>query len=140
MPYQRPADERDRRLLRRFGTELRRCRIHAGLSQVVLAERSGVSQSTISRLERGKASSAAMFKLVLISAAMGDGFPLAFCPHPHHCAWNRLDEDGVHSRNRAPIVSEDYLPTLRAGQPRAEPPGPRDDRADDPRILALLGE
>ena len=140
MPYQRPSDERDHRLLRRFGTEFRRCRIYAGLSQVVLAERSGVSQSTISRLERGKASSAAMFKLVLISAAMGDGFPFAFCPHPHHCAWNRLDEDGVHSRDRAPIVSEDYLPTLRAGQPRTEPQDPDDDRDDDSRILALLGE
>jgi transcriptional regulator with XRE-family HTH domain len=96
-------------MLRRFGTEFRRCRIYAGLSQVVLAERSGVSQSTISRIERGKASSAAMFKLVRISHAMGDRFPFAFCPHPHYCAWNRLDEDGVHSRNRAPIVSEDDL-------------------------------
>jgi len=81
-----------------------------------------------------------MFKLVLISAAMGDGFPFAFCPHPHHCAWNRLDEDGVHSRNRAPFVSEDYLPTLRGDRPRSEPQEPGDDRDDDSMMLALLGE
>jgi transcriptional regulator with XRE-family HTH domain len=139
MPYQRPEGERDRQLLRRFGTEFRRCRLYAGLSQVALAERSGVSQSTISRLERGKASSAAMFKLVRISDAMGDRFPFAFCPHPHYCAWNRLEEDGVASRNRAPIVSEDYLHTLRTGQPpeRHEEP---DDPDDESRLLALLGE
>lgn len=137
MPYQRPEDERDRQLLRRFGTEFRRCRIYAGLSQVVLAERSGVSQSTISRLERGLASSAAMFKLVRISDSMGDGFPFAFCPHPHYCAWNRLDEDGVHSRSRAPIVSEDYIRTLRTGERPGHHPEPGDE---DDLLESLLDE
>jgi transcriptional regulator with XRE-family HTH domain len=94
MPYQRPQDERDDRILRRFGLELRRCRLSAGLSQMVLSDRSGVSQSTISRLENGKAASAAMFKLVRLSDAMGGGLPLAFCPHDHACAWQGLDEDG----------------------------------------------
>lgn len=54
MPYLMPEDQRDRALLQRFGIELRRCRLAAGLSQVALAERSGVSQSTISRLEDGR--------------------------------------------------------------------------------------
>ncbi len=117
MPYQLPEHERDRRLLRRFGVEFRRCRLYAGLSQVELARRSGVSQSTISRIERGKAPSAAMFKLVKISHAMGHGFPLGFCPHPHFCSWSRLDEDGLQSRDpRRPVASDDYLEAIRTGR------------------------
>lgn len=116
MPYQRPEDQQDMELLRRFGVELRRCRLYAEVSQVTLAGRSGVSQSTISRMEHGKASSAAMFKLVRLSAAVGNGLPLGFCPHDHHCAWDRLDADGLPSRNRGPIVSEDYLAEVRAGR------------------------
>lgn len=108
MPYQRPEGERDRALLRRFGVELRRCRLYAGLSQVTLAQLSGVSQSTISRIERGKASSAALIKLVRLSDAMPGGFPFAYCPHPHLCPWNRLDEDGRTSIDPyRPIVSEE---------------------------------
>jgi len=38
-----------------FGSRLRACRCHAGLSQQELAERSGVSIRTISNLERGRA-------------------------------------------------------------------------------------
>lgn len=117
MPYQRPEDERDQSLLRRFGIELRRCRVSAGLSQVELARRSGVSQSTISRIERGNAPSAAMFKLVKISSAMGQRFPFAFCPHPHFCSWSRLDEDGTQSRDPyRPVASEDYLEAVRTGR------------------------
>jgi transcriptional regulator with XRE-family HTH domain len=109
MPYQRPEDDRDVRMLRRFGLELRRCRIYAGLSQVELSARSGVSQSTISRLENGKASSAAMFKIVLIGDAMGRGLPLAFCPHDHHCTWPRLNENGTPSRDGTRPVADDFL-------------------------------
>ena len=116
MPYQRPEGEIDHALLRRFGIEFRRCRLYAGLSQVALAERSGVSQSTISRIERGKASSASLIKLVRISDAMLDGFPFGYCPHPHFCPWNRLDEDGRASVDpRRPIVSDGSLEIFRGG-------------------------
>lgn len=82
-----------------------------------LARRSGVSQSTISRIERGKAPSAAMLKLVKISSAMGRGFPFAFCPHPHFCSWNRLDEDGTQSRDPyRTVASEEYLEAIRTGR------------------------
>ena len=94
---------------------MRRCRLQAGLSQVVLARKSGVSQSTISRLERGKASSAAMFKLVRIGDALGYRFPLAFCPHDHLCEWERLDEDGVPSGARRPVGSANYFQRFIAG-------------------------
>ena len=117
MPYQRPEDDGDWSLLRRFGMEFRRCRLSSGLSQVALAERSGVSQSTISRIERGKASSAALIKLVKISWVMGTWFPFGFCPHPHYCSWNRLEEDGAHSNDsRRPAVSEDLLESIRFGR------------------------
>jgi len=86
--------------------------MHAGLSQVRLAEASRVSQSTISRLERGKASSAAMFKLVLLGDALGNGLPLAFCPHDHVCAWQRLDDDGIPTQNRAAFGSANYFQSL----------------------------
>lgn len=114
MPYQQPEGERDLALLRRFGVEFRRCRLYAGLSQVRLAEQSGVSQSTISRIERGRASSASLIKLVRISAAMLTGFPLGYCPHPHFCPWNRLNADGTSSNDpRRPIVSEEWLDDFR---------------------------
>jgi len=73
--------------LARFGEDLRRCRLRAGMSQAGLAARSGVAQSTISRLERGLAAHASVMKLVKLHAAMGQAFPLAYCPHEHACAW-----------------------------------------------------
>ena len=110
MPYQQPEGKHDLALLRRFGVELRRCRLYANLSQVELARRSGVSQSTISRIERGKASSASLIKFVRISDVMRTGFPLGYCPHPHYCPWNRLNADGTTARDpRRPIASDEWL-------------------------------
>ena len=117
MPYQQPEGERDLALLRRFGVEFRRCRIYAGLTQARLAELSGVSQSTISRIERGKASSASLIKLVRISDVMLTGFPLGYCPHPHLCPWNRLEADGTVSPDRRrPIVSEEWMQDFLDGR------------------------
>ncbi len=101
MPYLGPETPGLGEMLRQFGAELRRCRYQAGWSQAQLAERSAVSQSTISRLERGKAPAAAMIKLVLLSDTLGYRFPLGFCPHDHACAWERLDEHGTPLRRRS---------------------------------------
>lgn len=68
--------------------------MHAGMTQMMLAEHSGVPQSTISRLERGLVPRSAMVKLVLLSASLGRHLPFAFCPHEHGCVWARLDADG----------------------------------------------
>ena len=38
----------------RFGAELKRRRLAAGLSQVALAERSGTTPNSIARMERGE--------------------------------------------------------------------------------------
>jgi hypothetical protein len=36
-----------------------------------------------------------MHKLVLLGAVLGRRLPLAFCPHEHTCAWERLDARGA---------------------------------------------
>jgi transcriptional regulator with XRE-family HTH domain len=106
MPYGRTDSDGQEELVRRFGVELRRCRLRAGLSQDSLAELSGVAQSTISRLERGRAPHAAMLKLVLLSDALGGRLPLAFCPHDHACAWERLDANGAPMRQPVSLEQE----------------------------------
>jgi len=112
MPYRRPETPGLADLLRRFGMELRRCRQQAGWSQTQLSERSGVSQSTISRLERGKAPAAAMVKLVYLSDALEYYFPLGYCPHGHDCAWKRLDHDGLPVITQSAVGSASYLRSM----------------------------
>ncbi|HUP83584.1 MAG TPA: helix-turn-helix transcriptional regulator [Candidatus Limnocylindria bacterium] len=70
-----------------FGQRIRHGRQQAGLSQRQLANRSGVSQSTISRLERGRCIGLAFIRLVAICSAMGSDFPFGSCPHEHRCRW-----------------------------------------------------
>ena len=99
--------------MERFGAEFRRCRYQIGFSQMVLAERSGVPQSTISRLERGRTARVPVVKLVMLTEAMGRFFPMAYCPHDHHCAWQRLDSTGRPSVPRGAIEDEPWFQALR---------------------------
>jgi transcriptional regulator with XRE-family HTH domain len=69
-----------------LGRYARRGRYFARFSQRALSKRSGVSQSTISRSELGKAGSMPVGRLVLIGAVLGRAFPLGYCPHQHRCA------------------------------------------------------
>ena len=112
MSYLMPDHEYDRALLRAFGIMLRRSRLMAGLSQVVLSERSGVSQAMVSRLERGAAPAASVFKIVRLGDAIGIRWPLGFCPHHHYCCWRPLREDGTEDHRHEPIGSEDYFRAL----------------------------
>lgn len=68
---------------------MRRARHRAGLSQMRLEEWSGVDQTTISRLELGRAPKFAVDRLVFIEAALRGALPLGWCPHDHVCAWQR---------------------------------------------------
>ena len=70
-----------------IGSRFRYGRRQAGLSQRRVSERSGVSQSLISRFERGMAPGMAAQRIVDIAMALGPGFPFGCCPHPHRCAW-----------------------------------------------------
>ena len=71
------------------GARFRNCRIKAGLSQRRLAELAGVSQSTISRLERGLVLGMRFEAAMRIAAAIGPSFPFGNCPHHqvHNCGW-----------------------------------------------------
>lgn len=71
------------------GARFRNGRRQAGLTQSTLAFRSGVSQSVISRLERGLATGMSVERLVRIANAIGPSFPFGFCPHDDQCAYPR---------------------------------------------------
>jgi transcriptional regulator with XRE-family HTH domain len=101
MPYQGPDSAGLNDMLKRFGAELRRCRHRCGLTQDRLAGLSGVSQSTISRLERGRAPYASLHLIIRLSDVMEPRMPLGFCPHDHRCGWDRLDVDGRPTRRTA---------------------------------------
>jgi hypothetical protein len=70
-----------------FGRFVRRARQCAGLSQQRLADLSGVSQSVISRLERGLAPHLGLSRLLAIQGVLGGCLPLGVCPHEHTCIW-----------------------------------------------------
>jgi transcriptional regulator with XRE-family HTH domain len=69
------------------GVYFRRARIRAGKSQERLALETGVSQSMISRFERGLAPGMRVEKLATLATAIDRLFPLGTCPHDHDCAW-----------------------------------------------------
>ena len=76
-----------------FGRQVRHARKMAGLTQHRLAAISGVSQSTICRLERGLVPSMPAWKLVKIGFALQGRLPLGFCPHDHACQWPHYSTD-----------------------------------------------
>ncbi len=59
----------------------------AGLSQREVAWRAGLSQSLVSRLERGLATGTTAERLIRIAEAIGPSFPFGFCPHHTNCAY-----------------------------------------------------
>jgi transcriptional regulator with XRE-family HTH domain len=78
-----------------LGRSLRRARLMAGLSQLQLSFRSGVSQSVISRFERGLAPGMTTERLMMLSDVLGVRMPLGFCPHDHQpCLWPRIEPVG----------------------------------------------
>ena len=71
MPYVGDhADPRIRRTIFAIGASVRRARRAAMLSQQALADRAGVAQSTISRLERGLTPRASLWVLAAIITAL----------------------------------------------------------------------
>ena len=60
----------------RLGSWVRESRVRAQLTQLQLARRAGVSQTTVSRLERGVLEGLALYRLVSIIAVLDDAGPL----------------------------------------------------------------
>jgi len=70
-----------------LGRYIRRCRSLAGLTQHQLAKRAGVSQSMVSRAERGLTPGMSAVTLIRIVQPLARFFPFGVCPHDHNCSW-----------------------------------------------------
>jgi hypothetical protein len=73
-----------------LGFYIRRSRSFHWRGQRRLADRSGVSQSAIARLELGRAKGMQLERLVQVGVALRPWFPLGTCPHRHRCAWQPI--------------------------------------------------
>lgn len=74
------------------GRYLFRSRGWAGISQEVLAHRAGVSQSMVSRAERGLARAMPFERFISLTRPLDRLFPLGCCPHDHDCPWQPFRE------------------------------------------------
>src|SRR3954467_2773881 len=100
-----PTDAKETDRVSAFGRILRRARHCAGLSQQRLADLSGVSQTTISRLERGKAPRTPIDRVLVLQAVLGGCLPMGVCPHDHHCIWKSRSKFELESLHRPAAVS-----------------------------------
>jgi DNA-binding XRE family transcriptional regulator len=71
------------------GARFRHGRRQAGLTQRQLAGMAGISQSVVSRFERGLVQKMSAERIVRLAVALGPRFPFGCCPHDHRCAWPR---------------------------------------------------
>ena len=69
------------------GRYIRRSRLLAGMTQQQLADTAGVSQTLVSRAERGIAPAMPVAKLVRMLQPLARFFPFGVCPHDHNCSW-----------------------------------------------------
>jgi DNA-binding XRE family transcriptional regulator len=68
------------------GARFRNARVRARMSQHQVAFHAGVSQSSVSRLERGVCGGMRTETLIRIAISIG-GFPFGYCPHGHKCGY-----------------------------------------------------
>jgi len=84
----RKAEQRDAPItLELLGRYLRRSRRLAEVTQRDLALQAGVSQTMLSRAERGAAAAMPMERFVAMVTPLDRLFPFGCCPHDHNCAW-----------------------------------------------------
>ena len=99
-----------------LGRYVRRSRRQLRLTQAAFAERAGVSQSMVSRLERGRAAQMPLESLLKISVALGRLFPFGACPHDHPCAWQPVRPPERNSTEPGRLL--EYL-LAQSGEPDA---------------------
>jgi len=97
MPYRDATEPILVQWMLRFGGAIRAARRSASLSQEQLAARSGLPQSTISRLEQGLTPYVSLTRIGRLSIGMDGRIPIGPCPHRHECAWNQplVDTDQI---------------------------------------------
>jgi DNA-binding XRE family transcriptional regulator len=79
--------QHDARSLAMLGRAVRMARREHAWTQRDLEERSGVDQTTISRIERGRVRGTELVRFAWIAWALGDAMPIGGCPHSHRCAY-----------------------------------------------------
>ncbi len=85
----RPMADEDRQALQIVGHAVRIARGRAAMSQRELAARAGVSQTAISRMERGLVWGMGVIYFARVARVLGDTLTLGGCPHGHRCDFNR---------------------------------------------------
>ena len=83
-----------------LGRYLRRARRYADISQAELARRAGVTQSMVSRAERGVAPGMRLERFVSMCVVLGRLFPLGACAHDHLCSWQPVRLQQKENRDR----------------------------------------
>jgi transcriptional regulator with XRE-family HTH domain len=85
-----------------LGRYVRRSRLLADLSQRQLAAMAGVSQSMVSRVERGVEPAVEVARLIALVRPLARLFPFGACPHDHNCAWQPVKpvEDSISDPTR----------------------------------------
>lgn len=106
----------DRQALQLLGAAVRIGRKRMGLSQDALAASAEVSQTAVSRLERGMVWGMAVVRFARVASVLGPRMPLGGCPHGHRCAF---DTEWQYARQHALDVME---------------AGPTDADEDDPPV------
>lgn len=136
----RDMSETDRRSLVLLGAAIRIARHRMALTQRQLAERSGVSQTAISRMECGKVWGMAIVRFARVAWALEEGTPLGGCPHPHLCDYGTRWRQ-VMAEQLGPIGGLQREEALRAlgadalaWDDEPDPAGDRDRRAVDAPI------
>lgn len=86
------------------GARFKHGRRQAARSQRWVADRAGISQSVVSRFERGLVSHTSAERIVRLAEALGPGFPFGFCPHNHQCAWPFDPREPDQPRPRPPLL------------------------------------
>lgn len=79
-----------------LGRYLRRARSYAQKTQQQIADESGVSQSMVSRAERGRAPGMRLERFLAMCQSLGRLFPLGACPHEHECGWQPIKRPERH--------------------------------------------
>jgi DNA-binding XRE family transcriptional regulator len=70
-----------------IGARFRNGRGQMGLTQRRVAEIASISQSVVSRFERGLVGRMSAERIVRLALALGPRFPFGCCPHDHDCPW-----------------------------------------------------
>lgn len=115
-----------------------RARRYADKTQHQLAADTGISQPSVSRIERALAPAMRLERFVQLGQGLGRLFPLGFCPHEHDCAWQpvrppeRTISDARRLLSYLQKVAGDATrrtasPAAQSG-PRRARPDPRADR------------